>query len=220
MASKGIFGKLPAHGDFVQRNLPGSFITPWDEWLQRAVHGVREVIGEQWLDYYLTSPIWRFAFSAGVIDAHAWSGILVPSVDSVGRYFPVTLAASRPSTESPFSLMRDDTWYQALSDLAIEALQHSLQVDQVLARFPELSSRPPAVTCEPQTDDVITLSGGSTPADCYPMLLDKLLEKDMRSFSLWWCSGSQHLAPTTKVTAGLPDASVYSSMLGAPEFHW
>lgn len=221
MATKGIYGKLPAHGDFVQRSLPGSFVTPWDEWLQRAVHGAREVIGEQWLDYYLTSPVWRFAFSAGVIDAHPWAGILVPSVDSVGRYFPVTLAASRPATENPFSIMRDDaSWYQALSDLAIEALQNSLPVDQVLEQFPEFPCASPAVNYESDADSIITLSGGDAPADGYPKLLDKLFEKEMRSFSLWWCSGSQFLTPTTKVSPGLPDASVYSSMLGALEFHW
>ena len=32
-ARTGLFGKLPAHGDFVRRHLPRSFVTPWDEWL-------------------------------------------------------------------------------------------------------------------------------------------------------------------------------------------
>ena len=221
MASNGIFGKLPAHGDFVQRNLPSGFITPWDEWLQRAVHGAREVIGAPWLDYYLTSPIWRFAFSAGVLDAYVWAGILVPSVDSVGRYFPVTLAAPRPAGENPFSIMHENVgWYQALSDLAIEALQHSLPVDQVLMQFPAFLEPEAAVTCDTAAGEMISLRGSDTPAASYPQLLKKMTEKESSSFSLWWCGGSQHLMPTTMLCPGLPDPSAYISMLGAVEHHW
>ena len=29
----GLFGKLPARGDFVRRNLPASFVAAWDSWL-------------------------------------------------------------------------------------------------------------------------------------------------------------------------------------------
>lgn len=218
MLSNGIYGKLPAHGDFVQRNLPGGFITPWDDWLQRAVHGAREVVGEPWLDYYLTSPIWRFAFSAGVVDAHVWAGILVPSVDSVGRYFPMTLAASRPSGENPFSIMyENEAWYQSLSDLAIETLQHNLQVDEVLERFPLYTDSASAVTCDAGVGGMTVLKGGSVPTDSYAQLLNKLTKNNVSSFSLWWCGGSQHLAPTTMLCPGLPDPSNYISMLGAAE---
>ena len=51
----GFFGKLPAHGDFVERNLPSAAITGWDEWLQQAVAISREQLGESWLDTYLGS---------------------------------------------------------------------------------------------------------------------------------------------------------------------
>ena len=88
----GIFGKIPAHGDFIERQLPRSFLTPWDEWLQRGIASSKELLGNQWLEIYLTSPIWHFCASPGVIDEKAWAGILMPSVDSVGRYFPLTVA--------------------------------------------------------------------------------------------------------------------------------
>lgn len=221
MAAMGIFGKLPAHGDFVQRNLPGSFIEPWDDWLQRAVLGSRETVGGQWLEYYLTSPIWRFAFSAGVIDAHTWAGVLVPSVDSVGRYFPMTLAVSCPATGNPFSYLRDENdWYQALSDLAIETLQSSLQVDEVIKRFPAMSGSVPSISCTQDGSGQLTLSGGLRPGDDYPQLLEKMISKTAASFSLWWCAGSQHMAPTSMLCNGLPDVSTYRCMLGAPELHW
>lgn len=56
----GLFGKIPAHGDFVERNLQRSFSLQWDDWLQRGMASSREQLGSHWLDAYLTSPIWRF----------------------------------------------------------------------------------------------------------------------------------------------------------------
>ena len=225
MANKGIFGKLPAHGDFVQRDLPGCFVTPWDEWLQRAVHGARELMGENWLDYYLTSPIWRFAFSPGVVDGQCWAGVLVPSVDSVGRYFPLTLASPQPASTNAFALMSNkNEWFQALSDLSIDALQNALLVDQLLERFPEmaplLESDYPLPVASTDEQGLMTVSGGTGIEDSYPLLMEKMLKQSASSYSLWWCAGSQQLSATTMLCPGLPDPSTYCSMLGAPEYHW
>ena len=33
----GIYGKLPAFGDFVRRGLPSAFVRPWDEWLSNSI---------------------------------------------------------------------------------------------------------------------------------------------------------------------------------------
>ena len=78
----GVFGKLPAHGDFIYRDLPTQFVNVLDSWLQGFVGGSREQLGEQWLDIYLTSPIWRFAFSEGVVDEHGWAGLFLPKAHS------------------------------------------------------------------------------------------------------------------------------------------
>ncbi|WP_346838546.1 type VI secretion system-associated protein TagF [Microbulbifer sp. SAOS-129_SWC] len=217
----GVFGKLPGHGDFVQRELPGSFVTPWDEWLQRAVFGSRELVGEAWLDYYLTSPIWRFALSPGVVDQQGWAGVLVPSVDSVGRYFPLTLAAPVAPQSNPFALQRNATnWFQSLSDLAIEALQEALQADHLQQRFPALVE---SGVC----NEVMMVSGAHIATGdsggidtSYPSLLHSLYQRQCASFSLWWCAGSQHLPPSTLLSPALPEPTLYCSMLGAPSNQW
>lgn len=222
--SKGLFGKLPGHGDFIQRELPASFVTPWDEWLQRAVHGSRELVGEGWLDYYLTSPIWRFALSAGVLDERAWGGVLVPSVDSVGRYFPLTMAVPLEEKTNPFTLqVSAQSWYSQLSDIAIEALQSALQADQLLARFPEFNAELPATAAGELGGGTLmvgTAGEGAGIADSYPALLNDLYRQQYPSFSLWWCGGSQYLAPTTLLSPGLPEPTLYCSMLGAPGRQW
>jgi len=90
----GWHGKLPSLGDFASRRLDASFIEPWDGWLAAGLLALREARPEGWLEDYLGSPSWRFLLMPGVLpgDAgkQAWAGVLMPSVDRVGRYFPLT----------------------------------------------------------------------------------------------------------------------------------
>lgn len=92
----GFYGKVATHGDFVSRRLPRSFLDPWDHWLQDCLRYSQEQLGADWLDVYLTSPVWRFALAPGVCGDGAWTGVLIPGVDRVGRYFPLTVAAPLP----------------------------------------------------------------------------------------------------------------------------
>src|SRR5215470_14234575 len=91
--SVGFYGKLPSHGDFISRSVADAFIDRWDAWLQAGMAQSRQDLGNDWLDLFLTSPVWRFALERGVIGGNAFAGILLPSVDRVGRYFPLTVVA-------------------------------------------------------------------------------------------------------------------------------
>lgn len=92
----GFYGKLPARGDFVRFALPGSFVDPWDAWLQTVIVGSRTQMGEEWLPAYLESPVWRFALPPACCGASSVLGLMLPSVDRAGRYFPLTFAALAP----------------------------------------------------------------------------------------------------------------------------
>ena len=102
-AKAGFYGKLPARGDFVSRRLPRSFVEPWDAWLQQGFASSRDHLGDGWLEAYLTSPIWRFVLAPGVCGPAGVAGVVMPSVDSVGRYFPLTIAqpTERATGEPP-----------------------------------------------------------------------------------------------------------------------
>ena len=97
----GIYGKLPSHGDFLRRRVPDDFVGVWDAWLQASIAASRSDLGSEWLNLYLTSPAWRFCCDAGVCGANACAGVMVPSVDRVGRYFPLTLVWSVPDGVTP-----------------------------------------------------------------------------------------------------------------------
>jgi type VI secretion system protein ImpM len=120
----GWFGKIPALGDFVSRRLPPEFIEPWDEWLSEELFGAQERLGEDWLESYLKAPIWRFALMPGALDDRHWFGILMPSVDRVGRQFPLTFAASfAPDIEA---LAR---WWSALIEVALRAKERDCDAE-------------------------------------------------------------------------------------------
>src|ERR1700739_3155085 len=89
----GFYGKLPARGDFVRSGLPRDFTDPWDAWLAQAIAGSRTRMGDDWLPAFLEAPVWRFVLAPGLCGERAVLGLVLPSVDRAGRYFPLTFAA-------------------------------------------------------------------------------------------------------------------------------
>ena len=119
----GFYGKLPTKGDFLTRRLPREFIDGWDGWLQAGMNDSRQVLGDAWLQIYLTSPLWRFVLPSGVFSASGWAGVLMPSMDKVGRYFPMTIAAELKAPISPVLVASNcNAWYEAVENRLLDAL--------------------------------------------------------------------------------------------------
>ncbi len=216
----GLFGKLPAHGDFVQRNLPAAFVNIWDEWLQHFISGTKEQLGENWLDIYLTSPVWRFVFSAGVIDENTWTGIMIPSVDKVGRYYPFSIIKKLSQKINPFEFIQFQSgWYKSIETLALDALDGDIAIDDLMI---DLEGN----NVEHQSD--YSRSGFNMDRDSfhfdmefeeqsassvYPLLLDTIMTKTFQSYSVWQTSGSDNISPCLFSTQGLPDVQKMPAML-------
>src|SRR5258708_26503333 len=128
----GCFGKLPARGDFVTRRLTRDFTDPWDGWLQDAIAMSAEQLGEDWLDSYLTAPIWRFLLSSGVCGQMPMLGVMMPSVDRVGRYFPLTLAVTVADTAAPAkTMLTAASWFDGVEQLALSPLAEDAALDPI-----------------------------------------------------------------------------------------
>jgi type VI secretion system protein ImpM len=140
-ARAGLFGKLPARGDFVRDNLPGDFVAPWDAWLQACVAASRAELGDAWLACWLAAPVWRFRLAPGLCGAAAVLGLLLPSVDRVGRYFPLTLAAVAPP--DGIGEQEGDTWLDAAEAAGLAALEQDATPGQVAALLPPPPPIPP-----------------------------------------------------------------------------
>ena len=61
----GLYGKLPAHGDFVRRGLPQSFVRPWDAWLQTCIAFAQQSLQQRFAQAWSDASPWRFCLPAG-----------------------------------------------------------------------------------------------------------------------------------------------------------
>ncbi len=139
MQQLGLYGKLPGQGDFVTRRLPRAFVDRIDAWLQELLAQSQSQLGERWLDAYMDAPIWRFVLGPGVSSATQWVGVLVPSVDRVGRWFPFVVAAPAPWHADPASVMAAlDGWHESLERHCLHALQTRCDLDQLDAALQRL----------------------------------------------------------------------------------
>lgn len=170
-AVAGWYGKLPTLGDFASRRLPATFVTAWDDWLRRALAQSRGALGEEWLAVYLTSPAWCFVLTPGALPVAgpgAWAGVLMPSVDRVGRYFPLTLAvpiAVLPANAAGVAGLVD--WLAAVRDVALAALDEDDDIATLDSRLAALSApgsvAAPGSRFASHRELVAALCGDSTP---------------------------------------------------------
>lgn len=222
----GFYGKLPSLGDFVTRRLPRSFLDAWDQWLQASVATSKEQLGDQWLNTYLTSPLWRFVIAPGICGDRPCAGVLMPSVDRVGRYFPLAIVHALPRDVSLFRFASNaEDWYaqaeavilSSLDDQNFSLNEFDQRVEQTLGSFPNVE--------QIYTDLVSTPSAEYLPAWCIPRkenqplnalyagLLGQLATKQLGAYSLWWSAGSEQVAPIFLACSGLPPAHGFQALL-------
>lgn len=96
--SFGWYGKVPHLGDFVRSGLSGEFVCAWDSWLQQVLVTGDGVLRDRWQACYRSAPIWRFATSPGICGPNAAAGVIMTSVDRVGRRFPLCIAMELPAS--------------------------------------------------------------------------------------------------------------------------
>ncbi len=208
----GFFGKVSSHGDFVSRRLPQGMLAVWDGWLQASLQASRGMLGARWLDTYLTSPIWRFALAPGVCDANAWAGVLMPSVDRVGRHFPLTLAAGAPGGAAVLDWVANGgAWFAQLETLALTSLEHQF----VLDRFDEqlLAMEPLSDAALPAVPGAAGLRLPLEHVDGAAALAPQIAAAALRGQSLWWTDGSAQVAPGMLMCRGLPAPAAFAAML-------
>lgn len=217
----GLYGKIPAHGDFIDRQLPVSFIRNWDEWLQVAIANSKERLGENWLDLYLTSPIWRFMLSAGTLNELSWAGILVPSVDSVGRYFPLTIAIPLPTTCGLTTFcLQNDSWFQAIEAAALDTLQDGLNADQLSERLLQIPSNQLNMRGSYNQGNNAVQSGQLDLAIARHM--DSLASSSSDSFSLWQSVYSEPTLHNLVLAQSMPTADQFTALIDGqwPQWGW
>jgi type VI secretion system protein ImpM len=221
----GFFGKLPARGDFVCRRLLRDFTDPWDGWLQDAIAMSSQQLGEDWLDTYLTAPIWRFLLSPGVCSDLPMLGVVMPSVDRVGRYFPLTLAIAVTESAAPArTMLTAGTWFEEVEKLALSALEDDADLDRLdqdaEAIGPPAEQQVGAASYRTERAVSVVLGGERGSEASAADVVDGLLALLAARYTLWWTSGSEQFKPSLVAAEGLPPVERFAALLDGRWEQW
>lgn len=217
----GFYGKLPSLGDFVTRRLPTQFVQPWDLWLRESVAASKAQLDQNWLGRYLTSPIWRFVLSPGVAGQTGWTGVLMPSVDRVGRYFPLTLASPLAAGTNPFLALCTPDWFERAEAVALAGLDEGFDLTEFDAQVLALGSTqaqgpsPPGEPADPRGLNAwqIEVPTAAKLSQACPMLVARALDEVFFAYSLWWTTGSERVTPSLLTCQGLPAPDGFAALL-------
>lgn len=216
-----LFGKLPAKRDFVSFNVTRAFLDVWEPWMQRGVATSRQALGEAWTEAFRNAPIWRFWLGAGFCGTPVL-GAFMPSVDAVGRYFPLTVYAVEEAgmVLAPPEIDAHEPWLEAVETVMLDALHPDATYETVIDALGRLPSAP-------QIEEVETIAGlarlpdgGVLVRDFGPGLpasLRAARRLDHRaSFArqcFWWTIGGEGYPQTALAGSQLPPPARFRDML-------
>ena len=202
-----LFGKLPSKRDFVAVNAPRGFLTLWENWLQAGLASSREQLGKNWQEAYLRAPIWRFWLGRQIAGAET-IGALMPSVDGIGRLFPLTVFASAPDGMAIEPPTRDpmDEWFGSLEARMLTVLD---------AETPDS----PADLAESLPAPAFRARPGHTAPPMHPVtgIFSYLGQQDSDQVhdgrSYFWTIGGLDYRSQVMACTGLPDPFAFAGLL-------
>ena len=216
--SCGLFGKLPSKRDFVAYNVSRPFLDNWERWLQAAMAESRLVVGEAWQNLFLTMPIWRFWLGKDVF-GQAVVGALMPSVDGVGRYFPLSLCALEPAGARLAAPPREDVnaWLDSGEHLLLAMLEEGFSADlpTLLRDFPG----PPLAAPANGTMTLRSVTQWVQPPQTVAQGFAEIEAQDAGHLNdnrgFWWTLGGAQHAQQLVTTDGAPATRFLSGLMTA-----
>lgn len=230
------YGKLPSLGDFASRRFDPQGLEVFDDWLATGLSAWQQAEPDHWLQAYLASPCWRFLALPGSLWAGspAQAGVMMPSLDRVGRYFPfLMLQPLRALPDSREALSQLLSWLHRLDDLAVDALQEDWPVDQLEEALAAASREAPAWAIAAEVHDASgPVAGGGDLAVQVPAAgegwraLDPAADlaahlsaaacsawqRAWQGQVWWWCVDAQG-RHRLSVTEGLPRGTAFMDLM-------
>jgi type VI secretion system protein ImpM len=216
-----LFGKLAAKRDFIALYAPRDFLQAWEPWMQGGISASRQALGEAWHQAFLTAPIWRFWLGADICGVSV-TGAFMPSLDGIGRYYPLTVFACAPPGQAilPPDLDAHEDWFAAVEEFLLATLDRDTAYDAVtdaLDRLPFPGPQP----ARPAADGLWPAGEGTVAAGAvgraFPDLLGSLRAANHASVyaaaSFWWTLGGGDYQPLALSCRRMPDPFLFTAML-------
>jgi type VI secretion system protein ImpM len=220
-AVPGWYGKLATLGDFAHRRLPPECLRACDGWLAQALPAAREALGERWLAVYLNAPLLRFGWAPGVVDHRWWFGLLMPSCDNVGRYYPLVIA--HPRGQAPHdrvALEHLERWFEHLAQAAMQTLDDSRGSIEALESalgeapaWPAAEGEPVLQTCGDGAHAQHRIGRAAPLAHWLQAMAVHALSQRLAGCTLWWRVTPGGADDALHVVQGLPDGATFAGLL-------
>ena len=216
----GLYGKLLSRRDFVAIGTPRALLDVWEPWMQAGMSASRQSLGDNWKQAFLTAPIWRFWLGAELCGTTVL-GAFMPSLDGVGRYFPLTLFACPDERASfpPPELDPQDAWFAEAEEFLLATLEQDATFESVTAGLERIVA-PSDDNPIPRRDDTIALQGAmTTQVDqrALPDVFASLRLADHASVyagaTFWWTVGGEGFQPLAMSARRMPGPSRFAEML-------
>ena len=175
----------------------------WDCWICESLLASRQRLQECWREAYLRSPAWRFVLAQGLCGEGMYAGIMLPSIDRVGRCFPLTIVACWGVENSELqTACNQKRWFESAVALGLATLS-SPTID-----FDEFDRRVAGLAAD-------LVAGGDRTAGPGAMALREL-ERRLYPLSFWWSSASGETKSDMLCVSGLPDPGGFAVMWPKP----
>ncbi len=183
--------------------MPPRFATCWDAWLESLVIAPRARLGDDWRAAWYEAPVWHFALGPELLAPGRAFGVLIPSVDRVGRAFPFSILGPARAGGMPLA-----GWSLRIEALALSALAAGSDPERLDDDLRQLG--PPA---EPEPGEP---GSGEPGQSAWPAPLAGRAAALRPGESLWWCRGSPRV-PAAVIECGFPPGrDVAEAMIAGP----
>jgi type VI secretion system protein ImpM len=219
-----LYGKLPTKRDFIALGVSRDFLNAWEPWLQSGVSASQATLGEQWHKAFLRAPIWRF-WLGGDLCGVSTVGAFMPSLDKVGRYFPLTLLASADegAVIPPPEINAQDAWFKSAEDFLIATLDHETTFEAVVQNLGQLAMPIQIEPLNKSTADAdLFVERAATVAiqkeekhfaDLFGSLRRADPDKIYSGTTCWWTVGGEDFSPMAFCVKRMPDPFLFAAML-------
>lgn len=214
----GFLGKIPTHGDFVYRNVPEEYRDHWIKWLSGSLAISQDVLKEDWLDVFLTSPVWKFGILEDATISKNILGVMIPSVDRVGRYFPFITFLYLPS---PFKVSFVDftKWIYNLERLTLGVLSDGFKLEKYIDDLFELEAEvlENIISREENSENEFystyfeSCSKNQDLVSPFMFINNRYIQKNNEMY--WWTKGSDRVNPCAIHTFGYPNEKEYTRLI-------
>ena len=218
----GLYGKLPLKRDFIAIATPRDFLAVWEPWLQGGHDGEPVQARRGWQAAFLRAPIWRFWLGAELCGTTV-AGAFMPSVDEIGRYFPLTVFARADAGMAipPPELDPQDAWFRTAEELLLSALDHEAEFEAVKAAVDELappsdrlpSPMPMGVTRVAERTVVVPCKAGFARRIAGGRPGRATMPAPMRQPPTGGRPAERGIVPLAMMGQGMPDPHLFTAML-------